>query len=109
MRLLERVERAVDFNAAECFGRETQFVLLRQPGRIELSTPALVPPAGNADPDVAYGHSNATPLPGNVRIIRRRQRTRAVHTQCQDRALIATTARALECRCACLPRIAALA
>src|SRR5690349_11515544 len=64
MRFLQRIERAVDLDAAERFGRETQFVLLRQPGWVKFPAPPLVAPAGNPDPDVADGHGYCNTAPG---------------------------------------------
>src|SRR5437763_1901236 len=56
LRPLQRIERAVDLDGAKGIGGEGQLVLLAQAFGIEHPAPSLVPPAGNADPDVAVPH-----------------------------------------------------
>ena len=51
---LQRVERAVDLDAAEPLGGVGELLALRQPARVEVAAPAGVRPAGDADADLAH-------------------------------------------------------
>jgi len=59
-RSLQRIERRVQFDTAEARCRERQLVALRQTGRIEVSSPRRVVPAGRTDARTRLQRSHLT-------------------------------------------------